>query len=385
MNRRTLETLVASSAAGLIAHAGEISFTGIGFLQEHSPPPQSFARGVSPDGRTVLGDASSPPNFSYASVRWTRENGLQSLGVPPGVTFSNARAASLGSEVIAGYHQNSQRYIGYRWTAEDGFVDIGDLPGGSNSTLALSMSWDGNTIVGTGNYGFFPGTPLRGEGFVWTAAGGLRGLGFLEGGTVSQALAVTGDGRVTVGVTDDPKGGYAFTWTDEDGMSLLPDLPGGTTDAIATDISSDARFITGRSHGNRGYEACLWTDGGTPIGLGDLPGGPFSSVAEGVADDGALVVGYSSIASTSDRAFIWDAAHGMRDLRTVLRTEFGLPLTGWTLTRANAISPDGTVIVGDGINPRGDFEGWVAVIPEPGTWSAILLLAVGLRVTRSRR
>jgi probable HAF family extracellular repeat protein len=377
--------LVVSSAVCLPTQAGEVSFTGIGFLQEHSPPPQSFGTGVSPDGGTVLGNASSPPNFSIASVRWTRQAGLQSLGVPPGVTFSTASAASLGADVIAGYHQNSQRYMGYRWTESGGYVDLGDLPGGSNSTLALDMSWDGNTIVGTGNYGFFPGTPLHGEGFVWTAAGGIRSVGFLKGGTVSQALAVTADGRITVGVADDPNGGYAFTWTEQGGMSLLPDLPGGTTDAIAGEISSNGRFIVGRGHSNRGYEACLWTDAGTPIGLGDLPGGPFLSYAEGVTDDGALIVGYSSIASTSDRAFIWDAAHGMRDLRTVLRTQFGLPLTGWTLTRANAISPDGTVIAGDGINPRGDFEGWVAVIPEPGASSAVLLGLAIVRVTRFRR
>ena len=47
----------------------------------------------------------------------------------------------------------------------------------------------------------------------------------------------------------------------------------------------------------------------------------------------------------------------------------------WTLSVATAVSDEGLKIVGVGTNPSGLLEGWVAVIPQPGT---ALLLGVGL-------
>jgi len=48
-------------------------------------------------------------------------------------------------------------------------------------------------------------------------------------------------------------------------------------------------------------------------------------------------------------------------------------LTGWTLTDATGISADGTIIVGDGIDPQGNDEAWIADIPlgvaQPDHWT----------------
>ena len=81
-------------------------------------------------------------------------------------------------------------------------------------------------------------------------------------------------------------------------------------------------------------------------------------------------------------AFIWDSVHGMRDLRDVLVSDFGLDLTGWTLRSANDISADGTVIVGTGINPDGNPEAYRAVVPEP---TSLTLLAFGASLVIARR
>jgi hypothetical protein len=54
---------------------------------------------------------------------------------------------------------------------------------------------------------------------------------------------------------------------------------------------------------------------------------------------------------------------------------YSFELNGWTLNHALAISADGTVIVGNGTNPAGSREAWIAVIPEPGTF---VLTAIGL-------
>ena len=104
------------------------------------------------------------------------------------------------------------------------------------------------------------------------------------------------------------------------------------------------------------------------MGLGDLTGGLFSSVAYGVSGDGSVVVGSSNATSgaSPNEAFLWDEAHGLRNLNLVLGA-LGLDLTGWTLEQARAISEDGRTIVGIGHSPSGGNEAWIAVIPEPST------------------
>ena len=55
----------------------------------------------------------------------------------------------------------------------------------------------------------------------------------------------------------------------------------------------------------------------------------------------------------------------MRNLKTVLENDYGLDLTGWTLTEARGINADGTVIVGYGISTNGT-EAWMATIDPLG-------------------
>ena len=43
----------------------------------------------------------------------------------------------------------------------------------------------------------------------------------------------------------------------------------------------------------------------------------------------------------------------------------GSSLAGWTLTEATAITPDGKTIVGNGIDPQGQQEGWIVKLDTP--------------------
>ena len=101
--------------------------------------------------------------------------------------------------------------------------------------------------------------------------------------------------------------------------------------------------------------------------LGVLDENNPDSVATDVSADGSVIVGFSDV-SRDERAFIWTEDEGMRDLKHYLMLELDLQIEDWTLTHAWAISDDGTVIVGEGINPSGQTEGWhVRLIPpRPG-------------------
>jgi uncharacterized membrane protein len=117
-----------------------------------------------------------------------------------------------------------------------------------------------------------------------------------------------------------------------------------------------------------------------------LPGlsGAISDSAWAVSADGSIIVGQSTPQGPNSLiAFIWDAVHGTRSLKTVLEDDHGLDLTGWQLEFAGGISADGRTIVGYGINPSGQREAWIATIPEPGS-AALLALGLGLLASRRR-
>jgi uncharacterized membrane protein len=100
--------------------------------------------------------------------------------------------------------------------------------------------------------------------------------------------------------------------------------------------------------------------------IGSLPGKttmhPF-----GVSSNGKSIVGSGYDDNYIFQAFIWDSIHGIRDLKTVLQTEYGLNLSGWTLHLAYAITPDGNVIVGQGTNSSGKKEAFRVVLGNPIT------------------
>jgi probable HAF family extracellular repeat protein len=156
------------------------------------------------------------------------------------------------------------------------------------------------------------------------------------------------------------------------GMIGLGDLPGGNFDSTAWSVSADGLVIVGTSESAASapyHEAFRWTAEEGMVGLGNLPETLFQSVANAVSEDGSIIVGSSCLSPPGplcfDRApIIWDAAHGMRNLRDVLSNGYGLDLGGWTLGAARGLSADGLTIVGYGVNPNGDAEAWLLRLPD---------------------
>jgi hypothetical protein len=111
-------------------------------------------------------------------------------------------------------------------------------------------------------------------------------------------------------------------------------------------------------------EAFRWTEAEGMTGLGHLADG-FMSFAHAVSADGGVIVGGAADPESSEgsAAFVWEAHRGMRNLQAVLVNDHGLDLTGWILLTATGVSADGRIIVGNGINPNGFYEAWIAELP----------------------
>ena len=204
-------------------------------------------------------------------------------------------------------------------------------------------------------------------------------LGILPGYSSSEANGVSGDGSVVVGESRlSMHAAEAFRWTADGGMVSLGSLP-GQYDATAFDVTPDGSTIVGEYwsllHISSPH-AFRWTAESGMVDLGILPGEHGVSKAYGVSADGSVVMGtawsYPWPFTPADQAFIWDDANGMRSLKEVLENDFGLDLTGWRLTEATGISDDGLIIVGNGRNPSGEREAWIADLapgPIPGVAS----------------
>jgi probable HAF family extracellular repeat protein len=98
-------------------------------------------------------------------------------------------------------------------------------------------------------------------------------------------------------------------------------------------------------------EAFRWTSAGGLVGLGDLPGGASRSEANAVSADGSVIVGYDTSASGIE-AFRWTSAGGMVGLGDLPGGIFD--------SEALAVSADGSIVVG-----RGDGSA------EPFIWDAV--------------
>jgi len=319
------------------------SFTALGDLT--GGPFFSTARDLSSDGSVVVGYSQSTSGLE--AFRWTLGGGMVGLGDLAGGSFQSfAFGTSDDGSVVVGGGLSASGTEAYRWTSGGGMVGIGDLSGGTFASRAFDTSSDGSVLVGLANSASGQ-EPMR-----WTSGGGMVGLGDLAGGTFSgNALGVSSDGSVVVGGSNSASGLEAFRWTSGGGMVGLGDLAGGSFASLATGTSSDGSVLAGYGNSASGQEAFRWTSGGGMVGLGDLAGGSFQSVANDISGDGSVVAGFG-FSALGQEAFIWDAVNGMRNLKTVL-VGLGIDLTGYTLTNADGLSADGTIIVGQATGPSG--------------------------------
>jgi uncharacterized membrane protein len=316
----------------------------------------SEAFGVNGAGTRVVGYSINAPGQSQAVV-W--ENGVLTVigDLPLGAVAGVANAVSDGG-AITGQGNSANGVEGFKWNGGRFRALGGTVANGLFGSSGLAINSDGRFVAGQRELAGF-----KIEACIWEAAA-PQGLGWLSPtGFISIAYGISGDASTVVGQSDSDDGNEAFYWTALGGMQGLGDLDGGGVNSQANAISRDGTTIVGFGTTTNATLACKSVDRGPLVSIGDLPGGFNFAEALAVSADGSVIVGRAS-SDNGIEAFVWTQSAGMRSLASVLQAG-GVDLNGWQLSRAAGISDDGTVIVGTGVNPNGNTEGFIVTLPPP--------------------
>ena len=299
--------------------------------------------GVTRDFALANGSQAEPILFNSNGHRLLREvNGERSAMI--------ATALSADASVIVGLTLETDGWQAFRWNESTGVTPIVT---GHRSAYATGVSNDGRVVVGTSSESiYFAGN----RAFRWSESDGVTYLESLHPNGGNLPTAISADGLVVVGTAWSEEGYRAYRWTAEDG-TVPVEIPAEFSASAAADVSADGQVLVGQLVVDEGF------------GFSGFMGWADPTINY---QDAA-----PAITAKQSHAMIWDAVNGTRLLRDALANDYGLAdqLEGWSLVSASAMSANGHVIAGVGVNPAGEFQGWVVIIPEP---NAIVLALCGL-------
>ena len=336
---------------------------------------QSFR--ISDDGSTVVSDDNIQLNRRV--TRWRIGGALDVLNPLPGFDLTYSPVVSADGSVVAGtVDAVLGTAAGFRWTQSTGMTAL------TGMTTSYGISADGSTVVG------FDDT-ASGLAVRWTAATGVQSLAPFAGtplgifrASVASAATTNGAlvfGTVSVQITSGMNPEYRgtpFVWDAVNGSRIIRELDGSITNNGVSDCTPDGSVlcgfrgpIIGEPLANRLFR---WTATGG-YQYFDFTATQFSNVRPHITADGSVIVtGFN----------YWSQTGGMRLLTSVLN-EAGCNFTGWSGIEAVDVSADGRTIVGNGINPLGQSQGWVATIPAPGAAGFLVATLACGGVLNSRR
>lgn len=317
---------------------------------------------ISADGTVIVGIAYS--GTGAEAFRWTESDGMIGLGDFEGGRFFSAAygVSADGSVVVGRGEEDSLASRAFRWSTEsNGMMPLegDDCTGTLGSTGAFGVSGGGTIIAGGCD-----GTIYR-----WTKDGGKDTL-YVGNSNQSAPFDIAANGDVIVGRVY--KGSYpfgafiyeAFRWTEIDGMEPLGALD-GASGSFALGVSPDGSVIVGRS----GFTAMQWTEATKMVAL---PG--ENSYARDASTDGSVIVGDVYCGGDTSRAAVWIQGNEPLFIQDLLESQ-GVDLSGWWLTSARAVTPDGRTIAGEGvvdppatceeIDDDVDHQLWIATLPLP--------------------
>lgn len=168
---------------------------------------------------------------------------------------------------------------------------------------------------------------------IWTEAGGWRQLGE----TQSNVYGMTRDAKIVVGelFVESADAWHGFRWSEATGMV---DMGSSGANSRILSASADGTVLVGFDfdpiyHGPR---PAVWVHGVLKL----LDGGRWNGTANAVSADGTVIVG-----SSNNKPVMWTLQDGAL-VRTVLRSPD--PTIGIDGALPNALSDDGRVVVGMG-------------------------------------
>ncbi|HET6900813.1 MAG TPA: hypothetical protein VFK70_20825 [Vicinamibacteria bacterium] len=227
----------------------------------------SSASATSRDGSVIVGIASNGCNLAHA-FRWEESTGIVDLGSSvPGRT-SQARGVSADGRVVVGGQDHETGYRqGARWV--DGREEVFAGPGGFVGR-ADAVNHDGSIVGGAQCR---PDLATDQSAWIWTASGGLQCLP-APGRRFSQLVVITGanatsdDGRVIGGRQGAASSADqdAVIWIDRSPAYLKDFLrANGVPDAFdtwvntgeITGVSPDGRILVGYGAARAGFRAYM--------------------------------------------------------------------------------------------------------------------------------
>ena len=340
------------------AQVGLYSITDLGNLGG----PQIYSVDINDNGQIVGSGDTGSTNGGGVRKAFVVTAGKVDLLFNPDDSRSSANSISNGG-VIVGFRNNSAFLLGN----DKLFVDLGPILGDSLSR-GLSVN-NTSKVAGYGASAYERGVlweKISGKDYGTTDIGNFGALP-----TQTQALSINDSDQI-VGFSSYSSGpSRAFRWQKGDGdMIDLGTLP-NYTDSKATRINNNGDVIGHSSKPDSDFtNACLWKYDSsdtsktkfTIINLQELTNITEinGSQAYGI-NDATVVVGVVSVtANGEERAFIWDATNGMRDLNSLIPNQ-----SDWAvLSAAYAINNKGQ-IVGYGYKKGSDMASVFLLTPPP--------------------
>jgi len=296
------------------------------------------------------------PLLLAAPSRAQNQPSFEGLGsLHPTIQDSEALAVSADGNVVVGASRSSAGQEAFRWTPGGGMQGLGDLSGGDVFSVASGVSADGNVVVGAGTIGTDSSRAFRSVA-PFTSLTQLPNFSCsISCPDVAAANGVSPDGNTVVGVgSDRPLFGDPFyeaaRWVGGSfSINGLGFLSGGGVASSAKDISA-AGVIVGDSDSSSGTRAFV-RPGSSLVALPAIVASRPGSSANAISSDGTVIVGFANTETdgglpANAEAVYWTQSNpGVSGFDTV--TEIGrLPGATVAGSRARAVSGDGSIIVG---------------------------------------
>ena len=245
-------------------------------------------------------------------------------------------AVNIHGRVVGYTHTNP--YRAFLWVESSGVQLLGTY-GTDPASIAYGIN-DIGQVVGES----FPEPYNLGRAFLWTSADGMQDLGTL-GSSGASAHSINNSGTVAgTSVLLNSDRFEPFVWTKSERMQWLGSLGGQGYYNVARDLNNSNEVVGTSSAADGSNHTFVWNEKTGMLDIGKLSPKDASSYGTGINDLGQIVGWSRSITGgLGDRAFMWSAQDGMRDIGSLggEADAYGINSSG------TVVGASGTVAIGE--------------------------------------